>query len=160
MTPPIRITAAQAARTIEIVAQACPDRLPVIRALIAGRIGLVEVCRGSLSPRELGQPRPKPVLAIIGDDDHRSTGPAGFRAVKRFAHWARAAIVHAAAGEAEHYTEAVRTALTVRHALLIETDPAHVVEWRRLLGDGTRIPILEILPRNVHPVRPGRERLQ
>jgi hypothetical protein len=64
------------------------DRLPAILALITGRIGLVEVCRDSLFPKELKRPAPKPVLAIIGDDDHRSTGPAGFPAAERFGHWA------------------------------------------------------------------------
>jgi hypothetical protein len=64
------------------------DRLPAILALIAGQIGLVEVCRDSLFRKELKRPAPKPVLAIIGDDDHRSTGPAGFPAAERFGHWA------------------------------------------------------------------------
>jgi hypothetical protein len=51
------------------------------------------------------------VLAIVGDDDHASTGPPGFRAAKRLTYRARAAIVHAAGAESEHYAEAVRAAL-------------------------------------------------
>jgi hypothetical protein len=144
----LRITKAQGARFVEIIAAACPAR-----ALLAGQIGLVEVPRGEQFPAELHRPTPKPVLAIVGDDDHASTGPAGFPAAKPLAAWARAAIIHGAGAEPKHYAEAFRCALTVRHAVLVETDAAHIGDWTRIFGDGQRMPVLEILPR--HGVHPG-----
>jgi hypothetical protein len=49
----------------------------------------------------------------------------------------------------------------MRHVVLIETDPAHIADWSRLLGDGSKIAILQIVPRDgVHPVLPDPERLQ
>jgi hypothetical protein len=86
-------------------------------------------------------------------------GPCGF--AKRFAYRARAAIVHGAGAKPEHYAEAVGDALTLRHAVLVETDAAHIGDWTRLLGDGKRMRIFEIRPRDgVHPVLPARGRLQ
>jgi len=52
----------------------------------------------------------------------------------------------------EHYHEAGRATLLMRQVVLIETDAAHIAEWSRLLGDGSRIPMLAILPHlGVHP---------
>ena len=42
--------------------------------------------------------------------------------------------------------------MLMRQVVLIETDAAHIAEWSRLLGDGSRIPMLAILPHlGVHP---------
>ena len=46
MSAPIRMTKAQAARFVEVVAQGCPAKLPVARAMVAGQIGLWQVWRG------------------------------------------------------------------------------------------------------------------
>jgi hypothetical protein len=46
MSAPIRMTKAQAARFVEVVAQGCPAKLPVPRAMVAGQIGLWQVWRG------------------------------------------------------------------------------------------------------------------
>jgi hypothetical protein len=145
-----------------MTAQIAPAKVPLTRAIFSGVIGLCEVPRGEPFPAELCRPAPKPVLAVIGDDDHQSTGPAGFPAAKRFCcYWAKAAIAHGAAGLLEHYRDAVRATLVMRQVVVIETDAAHIAEWSRLLSDGSRIPILEILPRHgAHPVPPDRARLQ
>ena len=150
----LRLTAAEGDRFIAFSAQTAPEKLPVARAFAAGQIGIVEVPRSAPFPPEPRHPTSKPILAIIGDDDYASTGPKGFPGVKRFCYWARAAIVHGAGGQPEHYEEAVRATRAVRHVVLIETDAAHISEWRFAFGNGARIPILQILPRDgVHPVR-------
>jgi hypothetical protein len=157
----IRITRAQTARFVEVMAAACPAKLPIVRALAAGLIGIVEVERGATFPAELRKPAPKPLIAIIGDDDFASTGPAGFPSAKRFGYWSRAVMVHGAGAEAAHYALAVEAALVLRQVLLVETDAQHIEEWTRFLGDGKRAPILEIRPRDgIHPAPIDRGRLQ
>jgi hypothetical protein len=63
----------------------------------------------------------------------------------------RASIVHAPGAEPEHYAEAVRAALVVRYAVLVETDIAHPAEWCDPPGTGKRYGILQILPPRRHP---------
>jgi hypothetical protein len=151
-----RIDAAHIGRLIEVVQQLAPHRVPLFQAAAKGIIGLCDVPRGEPFPHGLLKALSRPVVAVIGDDDYRSTGPSGFPAAKRFAYWAKASIVHATGGEVKHYEEAVNAAVLCFRLLLVETDAAHGVEWRRFLGDGRRIPILAILPCDgVHPVKPG-----
>jgi hypothetical protein len=157
----IRITRAQGARFVEIMAAACPAKVAVARAVAAGLIGLVDVERGASFPPELRKPPKRPLLAIIGDDDFAATGPAGFPCAKRFSYWSRATMVHGAGAEAEHYALAVEATLALQQVLLVETSADFIAEWRRFLGDGKLAPILEVRPRNgQHPLLPDRGILQ
>jgi hypothetical protein len=81
---------------------------------------------------------------------------------KGLAQWARAALVHGAAGEAAHYELALVAAHGCRRVLIIETDSAHVAAWCRALGDGRRMPLLCIVPPDgrAHPTPPARGTLQ
>jgi hypothetical protein len=51
----------------------------------------------------------RPVIVLIGDDDHAPTGPNGWRCAGRLARWGKAATVHGAGGEPVHYEMAVKS---------------------------------------------------
>jgi hypothetical protein len=161
MTPPFiaRINRDDIPGALALAHAVAPHLTPLIRAVGRG-IRLAGVPRAAPFPRELLE-YTRPVIAIVEDDDFRSTGPAGFPAAKRFAYWARREMVHASAAEARHYQLAVDAAMLHGRILLVETDSEHASEWCRFLGDGRRIPLLCIRPRDgVHPVAPRREALQ
>ena len=154
MSATLNLTPAEIARIISACNAAAPHRVPILRAVCHGVIGLSEVSRDAAFPRGDLDAATGPIIAIISDDDYRSTGPSGFVAARRFAYWARAAIVHAAGGEPQQYEKAVDAALLCRRLLLVETDSAHAIEWCDFLGSGRRIPVYAILPRGgAHPVR-------
>jgi hypothetical protein len=100
----------------------------------------------------------RPTLAVVGDDDYRSTGPAGWRATPTLAAWAAAAVIHAAGASAETYAEAAKVARVKGRAVLIETDTAHVEQWAMVFQS---CPVLLVLPRDgAHPVLPPRSAMQ
>jgi hypothetical protein len=100
----------------------------------------------------------RPAVALVGDDDYRSTGPKGWRSATTISAWARSAVIHAAGATADTYREAVRGAHVTGRCALIETDAAHADAWA---GVFTGKPVLVILPRDgVHPVMPRREAMQ
>jgi hypothetical protein len=152
------LSGAETAKLVEFIARVQPEKLPVFRALAKGEIALCDVPRGAAAiPSILRGPTGKPVLCIVGDDDHCATGPAAFPIAKRLAYWARRIMVHGTGGQAAHYALAVEATLLVRQVVLIETDAGHLEEWTRFLGDGKLAPILEIRARDGrHPVLPGR----
>ena len=95
-----------------------------------------------------------PTLVVIGDDDYRSTGPAGWRATPALAAWAEAAVVHASGASAETYAEAAKAARIKGRAVLVETDTAHARDWAEVFRDR---PVLLVLPRDgAHPAVPPR----
>ena len=95
-----------------------------------------------------------PTLAVIGDDDYRSTGPSGWRATPTLAAWAAAAVIHAAGASAESYAEAAKAARVLGRAVLVETDTAHVEQWAMVFSGR---PVLLVLPKDgPHPIMPER----
>lgn len=122
-----RLPPAAQDRLIGAIAANTPWLLPLIRAASAGKVSLAFVRRGA-SWCEINQIERwvrRPTIAIIGDDDDLSSGPTGFPCARRLArYWARAVLVHAAGGLAEHYELALAGAHTYRRVLLVETDSA------------------------------------
>ncbi|KAF0138684.1 MAG: hypothetical protein FD153_1166, partial [Rhodospirillaceae bacterium] len=80
-------------------------------------------------------PRRRPCVAIIGDDDERVSGPAGFAAALLQSFFQRPAgiIVHAAGAQEEHYALAVQNALhdtaEQRLSVMVETTSAFAEKW-------------------------------
>jgi hypothetical protein len=96
----------------------------------------------------------RPTVAVIGDDDYRSTGPAGWRCSAAIAEWAAAAVIHAAGATAESYGEAAKAARLLGRAVLIETDTANALAWAKVF-EGR--PVLVVAPTTgPHPVMPPR----
>jgi hypothetical protein len=91
-------------------------------------------------------------VAILADDDHCASGPHGFPAARRLVrYWARAVMLHSAAGEPEHYRLALAGALHCRRLLLIETDTAHRDVWLALLlRRKSPLPLLAVVA-GAHP---------
>lgn len=129
-----------------VLADLAPFTLPLIRAARLGLIALAAVPRGVPPRRRLLEETKRPVCVLIGDDDHASTGPGAWPGARWLSYWGRAAIVHAAGGEPEHYSIAVAATLAHGRLLLVETDTAHEAAWCRFLGEGRRCPLLRIVP--------------
>ena len=141
---------------------AAPHMVPLLRDMAAGSLTLAAIARGSqsVSPKAW-QRAGKPVVAILADDDHGSTGPAGFPVARKLLRWARGLVVHAAAGHAWQYQMAADLALAVGSCVIVETSTSCADEWlafaqqaaypRRHISFGFRP---EAGP---HPVLPPRE---
>lgn len=146
-------------RMAAVAASVTPHHLPLFRAVRAGLIELVMPRRES-GWRFLNEAdaRRRPVLVLIGDDDHASTGPAGWRCARRLPHWTRAAVVHGTGGEAAHYAAAVGFAIGHGRVVMVETDSAHLAQWMAPFAN--RVPLLTVRSPNdaPHPasVSPGR----
>jgi hypothetical protein len=130
-------------RLAAAAAQLTPHALPLFRAARDGLIGIVMPLRDT-GWRFLRQTDDlnRPVVVLVGDDDHASTGPSGWKCARRLPEWAGAAIVHSAGGDPEHYRFALVTALGCGRLVLVETDTAHAAEWEELFRG--RIPVLAI----------------
>ena len=134
--------------------------VPLYRAIGAGRIQLAFWAdRDAPLPRKrLSKCGRTPVLFLIGDDDYRSTGPAGWRCAAPAAEWAAASVVHGAAGDAEIYQSVVTATERWRRLLLVETSGDHVPAWSRIVSGK---PCLLINPiGGLHPIAPSKVGLQ
>ncbi len=136
-------TRAELDRFAAALATTTPHHLPLLDAVRAGRIAVVAPERQAAGnclreAKRIG----RPVLLLIGDDDHASTGPSGWRCARKLREWARAAIVHGTGGRREHYEWAATAAAMQRRLVMIETDSGHLAEWaspvRRCAIDGVR----------------------
>ena len=132
-------------------------KLPLVRAAADRRIALAWAVRPDAKwPFKTITPA-QPAVVLIGDDpgpEAPSIGPEGWVLAKRLRGWPQAVIVHGAAGQPEHYREAVFAALVVKRVIMVETDSAHALAW----GEWFRCPrTLMILPTGgAHPVAPAR----
>lgn len=148
-------------RLAAVAASVTPHHLPLFRAVRAGLIEFVIPRRetGWRFLREADAKR-RPVLVLIGDDDHASTGPDGWRCARRLAPWTRAAVVHGTGGEAAHYAVAVGFAIGHGRLVMVETDSTHLSTWTALFAN--RVPVLTIRPPDAgpHPASVPPERMQ
>ena len=95
----------------------------------------------------------RPAIVIIGDDPGNADGfggPDHWRCTARLRRWTRAAFVHAAGAEPEHYSAAVMAARRVGRLTLIESTSKHALAWaERLACPRTTL----LLPRTgQHPI--------
>jgi hypothetical protein len=147
------ITAAQAARMMP----GDDAKFDSIKRLI-GPAGadVIDVCflidPGMAWPKAIEWAR-RPAVVVVGDDPGSPCGQGGaaaWRCTPRLRHWTRAALVHGAAAQPEHYGAIVQTALKLGRATLIETTSANVHGWAEALRC---VRTLLILPRGgLHPI--------
>lgn len=139
------------------LATIAPHNLPLIRAVQARTLAVVAPTRNSpgsfLRRIEAGG---RPVIVLIGDDDHASTGPAGWRCAARLNRWTRATMVHGSGANPAHYEAAVFAARGCGRVVLIECVSAHAPAWRAVFEG--RCPVLLIEPPagGVHPAPAAR----
>jgi hypothetical protein len=117
----LNLTREQAQDLLAAVQFAAPHMMPVLQAVANRQIALVQVERGGHFPPFLNGTN-KNILAIIGDDDGTPSGPAAFPGARRFARWARCAVLHATGADPEHYREAVRATLGTGRCLFGRND--------------------------------------
>lgn len=128
--PPARL--AFAIRALEAAGQGF--HAPLYRAVLAGDLSLLILGQGERAPlRWLERPSAtRPQVIILAGDDGRVGGPDAFPQASRLLRWARCILLHAAAGEADHYRLAVTMAATAGRLLLIESGSADVAPWSAL----------------------------
>jgi hypothetical protein len=137
-----------------------PGRVELLRAVRRGEITLLEVDRQGMPPSRVLKASGRPLLAVLGDDDYRSTGPSGWAATRRLLYWARSALIHATGADVPSYQAVIALTLVCRRFLLVETDSAHLDEWGAALRKHG-VPFLGLRPpKGSHPVAPARSGLQ
>ena len=157
MTTPRQLNHAAIAHAIRDCELNAPHQVPLLQAALHGAIGLLVLSRTCQARTDLLIGHPS--IVLVPDDDHDSTGPDGWAGRADVARWAEHAIIHAAAGDVEHYRTAVLLALRVGRLVFVETDSAHAFAWHKVFAD-RNIPTLNILARGgVHPLPPERGRL-
>lgn len=107
-------------------------RLPFLRATRNRQLSMCELERGGAPEwRELERLTERlPLLLLIGDDDHQSTGPAGWPGLQRMRYWRpRKVIVHATGGDEAISQDIVTSMTLLRRLLLVETSSAHASVW-------------------------------
>jgi hypothetical protein len=123
-------------------------------------VTLLEVDRQGMPPSRVLKASARTLLAVIGDDDYRSTGPTGWAATRRLLYWARGGMIHATGADVPSYRTAIGMALVTWRFLLVETDSAHMDEWGGALRKHG-VPFLGLRPpKGSHPVAPDRSTLQ
>ena len=104
--------------------------LPVVAAVRDYRLALVQIGDDTSVkvPKDIER---RPILVIVGDDTDQSRGPAAFheKSLRRFIRECKNVVLHCAEALPEHYAYAARSAVTERRCLVIESRPAHEVEW-------------------------------
>ena len=135
------------------VAQDAGHRAHLLRAVKRGEIITLEPHRKSHIPKSVLRSAPLPTLVIIGDDDHASTGPAGWTATQRVLKWARAAMIHGAGADIRSYQMVIDMTVKYKRVALIETESRYVAAWGEVfLSKG--IPSVGIIPSDgPHPIR-------
>ena len=132
------------------VAVHAPHQLPLIRAVRDGQLNLIQPGRGAQVPQKILDRPSRPIVVLIGDDDDMSTGPAAWACALRVRRWALTGMIHAAAGEAQHYEHALMGVLLTGRFLLVETSMVHHGAWKEFLD--VKISTLSVISRTgVHP---------
>jgi hypothetical protein len=135
----------------------------LLRAVRRGTIALVEpMDRDSIISMRMLKHISRPTLVIIGDDDYRSTGPAGWKCAKAMLRWSRWTCLHAAGVQVEQYRALVAATILHRRMMLVETSSAMLPAWSAALQAEQRIPRgLTVVPRDgAHPIVPAGDALQ
>lgn len=142
----------QTIANLQLAGGQAAEAIPLYRAALDGLRVVRVVDRRQRFPTELLSGE-HPTLAIIGDDDFRPTGPAGWSCTRTASKWPAAFIIYAGAANAQLYQHAVDTAQAVRRALLIETTAEYVSSWYKLVPHG--MPALVVSPEFAASVRDG-----
>lgn len=108
-------------------------RIPLLQALLHGRIAYLELERGSSAA--LFKPWASmirlPGVVLIGDDDHAAVdGPDTWAIARRAIQWARFILIHGGPGAPEHYRYALRLAAAYDRLLLVECASTTIEAWQ------------------------------
>ena len=154
----INVTSREALHQIaQRMIAACVPAAPLYAAAAAGQIALivVEAADAAWPAETIARVRRPTVVLLSGDPGwgQPTFGPGRWRCAKKLRSWAAGAIVHGAAGEADHYREAVVLGLMFERLACIETTSSLARSWGAFLAP---LPVAGYLPREgVHPVAPA-----
>lgn len=112
-----------------------PHLRPIIEAVRDLRCGLLVVAQGN-TPFRLPRDPGRPAIILIGDDMHRSIGPDGYHmpSVRRAIRASQAfAVISCEALPHVYASMAATAAVTRRNVLIVETQPAHEIQWANLI---------------------------
>ena len=138
-------------------------RIPLLRAVYAGRIGMWEPERGGsrgACKRFVASCR-VPAVVIIGDDDDTPSGPASWPTAQRLLAWASQVIVHGAGADPADYEGIAAAAEVVGRLLLIECCSETLDAWvgaARRYAQAAAVAIVQTPPGVAHPAPLGSER--
>jgi hypothetical protein len=120
-------------RIILAVSLHAPWSVPLFQSVLDGRINLIQPKRNGLLTKEILEKSSRPLIVLISDDDYQSIGPSGWSCAFSLKSWGQSAIIHAAAGEAKHYSYAVTIALMMKRLVLVETSTKFQMAWQSFL---------------------------
>ena len=97
----------------------------------------------------------EPAALLLDADDYQPGAPTDWRCAPAALAWARAALIHGAAGEREHYAAAVVAATMTGRLLIVHCGSAEAAAWATV-AEAAKLPTLVIAPRPgvVHPQPP------
>jgi hypothetical protein len=126
-------------------------RLPLLRAVAAGRLAVVAVAGGQPAP-EHHLKEAKPTTIIISDDTPAAIGPRRWRQLPKLMDWATVVVLHATAGQPEHYEMITTATLMAKRVLVVEMQQRHHAAWlQRVSRRGPRVINFVPPPGDVHP---------
>jgi hypothetical protein len=108
--------------------------VPLIRAAMAGDLRAVFLGPGTRAPRDMLDTTPprRPLAVILGGDGSVPAAPAAFPQAARLLRWSRFVALHAAGGEAWHYSLIAEATVRFRRCLVVETTSAGLPDWLAL----------------------------
>ena len=144
-------------RLADRAAAAGAVQAPLYAAAATGQIALIciEDIRAAWPAETVHATRRPTIVLLAGDPGwgERTFGPTRWRCARPLKAWAAAAIVHGAAGQLEHYREAVLLAQLFSRLAFVETTSTLARSWSAFLHP---VPHTGYLPaEGAHPVAPA-----
>ena len=138
------------------LATAGAPQAPLYAAAAAGHLALIVVADpdGAWPAETIARVQRPTVVLLSGDPGwgEPSFGPGRWRCAKKLRTWAAAAVVHGAAGEPDHYREAVVLGLMFERLAFVETTSSLARSWGAFLAP---VPVAGYLPKEgAHPIAP------
>ena len=150
--------------TAQATLQAVADRLaligapqaPLYAAAAASQIALIVIAAPDAAwPADTIARLTRPTVVVLSGDPgwgEPTFGPGRWRCAKKLRTWAGMAVIHGAAGEADHYRQAVLCTALIGHVAFIETTSSLAQTWNAFMAP---VPRIGFLPsEGAHPVTP------
>ncbi len=147
MTVPPRMSDADIASAIQNAEQHEMLLAELLAAAQDGTIGLSCLVPGMAAPLGLMNKSGKASVVYIADDrgGGHDPGPAGWPGLNALARWSRQSILNTMRDRVGSYVPAVDIVLEQKRLVLVETAPARLAAWERVLSVGTA-PIIALVP--------------
>ena len=146
---------ARAARAVAALAHSEGKFLLPLLGAVAQGLGLVVVQARETSPsalrRALDAVR-EPAAVLLDGDDYQPGAPADWRCTRAALGWARAAMIHGAGGERQHYEAAALAAALTGRLLIVHCSSAETIAWAEQMAAARLCTmVITTRPGVVHP---------